>query len=253
MDSYLIGFVLILIGFSVLERVFPWQKQERSAKHIGLDIAYQFLNYKPFALVAHVVVLFFYQSLVSIDLPELSWIRFLKENFWISFICYLFIFDFFEYWVHQALHRVPFLWKFHKVHHSIDKMDCLGNMHFHPIEMIVYKGFTYIPHLLIIPLIPENMLLTFVMVRVFIGTFAHSNLNVNIGILSYIINNPRVHIWHHANDERAVNKNCGVTFTLWDFIFGTAFFPKSEPYPKKGLGFEGSKDFQSLKKQVYPL
>jgi sterol desaturase/sphingolipid hydroxylase (fatty acid hydroxylase superfamily) len=60
-----------------------------------------------------------------------------------------------------------------------------------------------------------------------------------------------VHCWHHANDERAINKNLGITFTFWDFIFNTAILPKDEAFPKKGLGFLNDSEYQPFMNQIF--
>jgi len=46
---------------------------------------------------------------------------------------------------HNLLHRVPWLWTFHKVHHSITTMDWIGNWRFHWMEIVVYKTLQWLP------------------------------------------------------------------------------------------------------------
>lgn len=249
-DPYIIGFVIIGILFSTLEYFFTYQKEAKSRRQILTDLAYQLVNYKMVGAYLELGVIFCF-----------SWLPFNEFQYgssfwepipiWIRFILFLFVVDFFEYLVHNLLHRVPVLWEFHKIHHAIPKLDWWGNMHFHPLEIFIYKFFLYLPLIFLQPLFPAEYLLHFVLLRLFVGSLAHTNLNLNLGPLNYFINNPTIHRWHHALGKEAINKNLGVTFTFWDFIFGTALYPKDRLYPEKGLGFPNSTSFSNMLKQLY--
>jgi sterol desaturase/sphingolipid hydroxylase (fatty acid hydroxylase superfamily) len=249
-DPYFIGFVIIGLVFSLFEYFFSYRKEKKSLNQSLSDFAYQLINYKLVGAYLELAVVY-----------SLSWLPFAKFQYgeafwepipiWIRFVFFLIAVDFCEYLVHNLLHRVPFLWEFHKVHHAIPKLDWWGNMHFHPLEIFIYKFFLYVPLIFLQPLFPTEYFLHFVLLRLAIGSLAHTNLNINLGPLNYLINNPTIHRWHHAAGKEAVNKNLGVTFTAWDFIFGTALYPKNRPYPEKGLGFPQSSSFSSFFKQLY--
>ena len=57
--------------------------------------------------------------------------------------------DFVEWWIHRLLHFVPFLWKFHQVHHSVKQMGFASHLRYHWMENVVYKSLEYIPLALI--------------------------------------------------------------------------------------------------------
>ncbi|NQU39607.1 MAG: sterol desaturase family protein [Lentisphaerae bacterium] len=145
--------------------------------------------------------------------------------------------DFIEWLVHNALHRFPPLWRIHRVHHSIETMDWIGNFRFHWGELIVYKSVKYIPLALLGA--RWEALLVAAVVATLIGHLNHANLNLSWGPLRYILNSPRMHIWHHdKHPHRPAGVNFGVVFSLWDWIFGTAYMPREARQPEV-LGYVG--------------
>lgn len=144
--------------------------------------------------------------------------------------------DFLQWCVHNLLHRVPFLWTFHKVHHSIEEMDWLGNWRFHWMESVIYKSLLWLP-LAWLGASPEAAFAVAVVSTIW-GDFNHANLDVGLGPLGYLFNSPRMHLWHHdRSDEGGVAKNFGIVFSLWDFIFRTAYWPRDRA-PER-LGYRG--------------
>lgn len=72
-----------------------------------------------------------------------------------------------------------------------------------------------------------------------IGHLNHANLNISWGPPRYILNSPRMHIWHHEKTRRGrAGKNFAVVFSFWDWVFGTAYMPKEAGAPP-ALGFQG--------------
>ncbi|MEL6823040.1 MAG: sterol desaturase family protein, partial [Calditrichota bacterium] len=142
----------------------------------------------------------------------------------------------------RLLHRVPFLWEFHKVHHSVAEMGFAAHLRYHWMENIVYRSLEYLPLAMIGFGIDD-----FFMVHIFtlaVGHFNHSNINIQLGPLKYIFNNPQMHIWHHARElpeERKYGVNFGLTLSIWDYLFGKAYIPHNgRDIP---LGFEDLEEF----------
>ena len=119
---------------------------------------------------------------------------------WVQFLVFFVLSDFLQWSVHNLLHRVPFLWTFHKVHHAIHTMDFIGNFRFHWFEIVVYKTAQWLP-LALLGASPQAVFWVAVF-GTFWGDLNHANLNVGLGPLGYVFNNPRMHLWHHdASDE----------------------------------------------------
>ncbi|MDP2341990.1 MAG: rhodanese-like domain-containing protein [Deltaproteobacteria bacterium] len=156
---------------------------------------------------------------------------------WLQIVGALVVVDFLQWCVHRLLHRFSFLWEIHKVHHSIEdgEMDWIVSFRFHWLEVVIYKGLLYLP------LLPFGFGVEAVMVHAIFGTLIghlnHANLDLSWGPLRYVLNSPRMHIWHHdaAGDEKTT-KNFGIIFSTWDWLFGTASLPD---HPPARLGFDG--------------
>jgi sterol desaturase/sphingolipid hydroxylase (fatty acid hydroxylase superfamily) len=144
--------------------------------------------------------------------------------------------DFLQWCVHNLLHRVPWLWEFHKVHHSIQTMDWLGNWRFHWMEVLVYRSLLWLP-LAWLGASGAAVMAVAVISTVW-GDFNHARLDVGLGPAGYLLNSPRMHLWHHdASGEGGTVKNFGVIFSVWDYLFGTAYWPR-ERAPER-LGYAG--------------
>jgi sterol desaturase/sphingolipid hydroxylase (fatty acid hydroxylase superfamily) len=170
----------------------------------------------------------------------------------VQFVIFLVLKDFVEWCIHNLLHRVPWLWEFHKLHHSILELDWIGNMRFHWMEVVVYKSLSYLP--LIVLGVDERVILWVAVAGTLIGHLNHSNLAISWGPLRYLINSPRMHVWHHDIIFRGDHgKNFGIVFSVWDWLFGTAFMP-SQGQPEQ-LGFDGMERYPSgvVGRFFYPL
>jgi len=161
------------------------------------------------------------------------------KPFWIQFAVLLPLFDFLQWLVHNLLHRVPWLWQFHKVHHSIVELDWIGNWRFHWFEGLTYRTLLYVP-MGFFGFSGEVMFWNGI-IGTFVGFFAHANLGVNVGWVKYIVNSPEMHQWHHAHPESGPpDRNFGLTLSVWDWLFGTAWLPEKDP---ERLGFTGIESY----------
>jgi sterol desaturase/sphingolipid hydroxylase (fatty acid hydroxylase superfamily) len=171
---------------------------------------------------------------------------------WVQVLVYLVVSDFVQWCVHNLLHRVPFLWQFHKVHHSIHSMDWLGNFRFHWVEQIVYKSALYLPTVLVLGGDVSALMIAWVG-GTFWGHFNHANVAADIGPLRYLFNSPKMHLWHHdASADGGLHKNFGIVLSCWDWIFGTVYWPDHAP---ERLGYAGDEDMPTglLKQLLFPL
>ena len=120
---------------------------------------------------------------------------------------------------------MPFLWRFHSVHHSIEQMDWVASGRLHPIDSAFTQAFTIMPLFLL-----GYGGGVFAGVAVFItllALFQHANVRLRFPVLRWVINTPEWHHWHHAIDDEARDKNFGLP--VIDKIFGTAYMPKGKP------------------------
>lgn len=248
--NYLHWLLGISAAFVVLERVLPSRKEQPALRPGWLrDAGFVALNGHVFSLgtaaLAGGVALAATKVLHALGL-QLEGSPISLWPFLAQFFLFLVLADFLQWCIHNLLHRVPWLWTFHKVHHSITTMDWLGNWRFHWIEIVVYKGLQWLP-LAWLNASPRAVFAVAVVTTVW-GDFNHANLDLRLGPLGYLLNSPRMHLWHHdQSSEGGVAKNFGIVFSLWDHVFGTAYWPPNRDPERLGypavdempLGFMG--------------
>lgn len=246
--SYLLWLIGISVFFFVLELARPWREdQPRFRKDFWLDAFYMFFNFFLFSLIIYhaaseVVVSFFNEMLASVGIRNLVAIEVGSWPVWGQLVTLFIVRDFVQWNTHRLLHRVPFLWQFHKVHHSVEQMGFAAHLRYHWMETVVYRTLEYLPLAMIGFGIDD-----FFVVHIFtlaVGHFNHSNLRVPLGPLKYVFNNPQMHIWHHVKalpEGHAHGINFGLTLSLWDYLFGTACIPSDGRDIE--LGFPGDEDF----------
>ncbi len=241
-----------LIGLSflvfLLEIVLPWRKQQRVIrKDFWLDLFYLFFNFFLFSLVGYnalsdVVVELFNDGLASIGIENIVAVQVDQWPIWLQLLTMFVIADFIQWNIHRLLHRVSWLWEFHKVHHSVKEMGFAAQFRFHFMETLIYKSLQYLPLAMIGFGIQQFIVVH--MIAVLIGHLNHANLNWDYGPLKYVFNNPKMHLWHHARKLPQGQKygvNYGLSLSLWDYLFGTAHLPYHDPDLE--LGFPGDEDY----------
>lgn len=152
-----------------------------------------------------------------------------------------------RYWQHRLHHRSGFLWKFHALHHSADQMNVFKTTRSHPVERLLQQVFMF--GLLGLLGAPSEVVMWYVIPNSFLGMLDHSNLDVRLGMLEWIVMGPNGHRVHHARDGAMSQKNFGSAIVLWDILFGTFEAPTSR---KKvtAVGIEGEPFPASFTKQL---
>ncbi len=143
------------------------------------------------------------------------------DSFLIQQLIFLLLIDFTYYWMHRIEHNVPFLWAFHKFHHSATEMNVITTKRVHPIESDFIK-----PVFFAIPLAIFGVpLFSYILIRMifkFHGAIVHSGLNWNWGWFGkYILLSPKYHSIHHSQAPEHQNKNFSNHFPIFDHLFGT--------------------------------
>ena len=146
----------------------------------------------------------------------------------------LFVHDFYIYWFHRWQHASPLLWRIHEAHHSVEDVDWLAGSRSHSIEILVNQTVEYAP-LMLLGAPPEALVIKATIDACW-GMYIHSNVDIHSGMLQYVINGPEMHRWHHAKEITEGGLNFSTKFAVWDWIFGTAFFPKDRKPTGYGIG-----------------
>jgi sterol desaturase/sphingolipid hydroxylase (fatty acid hydroxylase superfamily) len=140
--------------------------------------------------------------------------------------------DFFFYWAHRAEHA--FLWRFHRVHHSITEMNAVNSYH-HISEELVRTVLIVAPSSILIsfdigPVAPIVALLL-----LYSGFYIHSTVPFHFGWARIVLCDNRFHRIHHSTQPRHFGRNFCAFSPLWDVVFGTAYFPARGEWPQTGL------------------
>lgn len=252
-------FALLAAVFVPIERIFALKKsQPLLRKGLGADIALYFVNgltpklalivpVSLLASVAHRVVPAAFYAWTG-DLP--LWLR----------ACAAFVAgEIGSYWGHRIAHRVPFLWRFHVVHHRAEELDWLVNTKAHPVD-IVYTHFCGLVPMYLLglaqpiagPLDPIPALLA--IVGTMWGFFIHANLGWRLGPAEAVIASPAFHHWHHTKGPmEAHDKNFASTLPWLDRLFGTHYLPKAE-WPKHyGVAESGDELAEAAPVSPFPM
>lgn len=138
------------------------------------------------------------------------------------------------YWLHRAQHRFAWLWRFHRVHHSITEMSATSSYHHFTEDLFQFTAVT-VPMAFLLGVESGPVPWIVLTVASTHAYFVHSSANINIGPLRYVIGDNRFHRIHHSLEPQHFNRNFGTITPLWDVLFGTALFPKAGEWPKVGL------------------
>ena len=141
--------------------------------------------------------------------------------------------DFLRYWLHVASHRYAPLWRLHAVHHSPPRLYWLNVARFHPLEKALQYLLDALPFVVLG--VSEPVLALYFVFYAINGFFQHSNVNVKLGGLNYVISGPELHRWHHSRIAEESNNNYGNNFIVWDVLFGTRFLPADRLVGELGL------------------
>jgi sterol desaturase/sphingolipid hydroxylase (fatty acid hydroxylase superfamily) len=246
MPIYLVFYFWLLVisaGVFVLERVFPWRRnQEVLRPGFVQDLFWMVFNTQyvswMLAIVAVHTVSWFNTAFLQAGLPAPESLRLIAHwPAWIQFVVFFVVRDFLEWNIHRCLHLVPWLWKFHQLHHSIEQLDWASTFRSHWFEIVIYQTVIYVP--LVVLGVSDGVIFAILVCTLLIQELSHANLRWDWGPLRYVINSPRFHAWHHAVEMHGrAGQNFGVTLAVWDWLFGTAYWPAGSENPRR-YGFEG--------------
>jgi sterol desaturase/sphingolipid hydroxylase (fatty acid hydroxylase superfamily) len=241
-DIFRLGIWLVLLAiiFIPLERVCYQQRQPVLRSEFAVDLGYYFLNSllpKLLAIVPLSIVAWGIHYLEPIGMYAWAANLPLRTRFCMAIV----VGEFSSYWVHRWTHEIPFLWRFHAIHHSSPAMDWLVNTRAHPVDMFLTRIGGLIPLYLLGLAQPTGTTVDIVpLVYAIVGTvwsfFVHANIRWRFGWLERLLATPAFHHWHHTNDGADyIDKNYAAIFPWLDILFGTFYLPKQRWPQKYGI------------------
>ena len=217
-----LGTLICIVFIVALERILPYRPAwNRSRGDVVTDALYL-----PTYLGVNAVVEPFVRAgaVWAGGMLSESWGLGLWPSSWplfAQFVVACIVVEAFDYWPHRLLHEVPWLWRFHAIHHNPERVYWLNATRSHPIETM-FRGFVNV-----IPLAlagaSEALLAMVALTNVLLGLFQHANVDFKLGPLSWIFSVGEMHRWHHSVKLEEANSNYGSNFLFWDVVFGTRY------------------------------
>jgi sterol desaturase/sphingolipid hydroxylase (fatty acid hydroxylase superfamily) len=241
-SNYIIIGLLVL--FFTLEQVMesPFKFKKRT-NHLFQNVLFQIilvtLNIVCFAVVVY--------SIEWLNKHEIGILYLVKLAFWVKLFLSVALYDITTYWIHRASHKVPLLWRLHRVHHSDTTMDSTTVFRFHPLELILIYQTGNIITAAIFGTDMYALALYYFILYIFFF-LEHTNINFpkwidnTIGLLFVMPNHHRV---HHQQEQFYTDSNFADILIIWDRIFGTF---KEMPIEKMKYGL---KEFEGDEKQSF--
>jgi sterol desaturase/sphingolipid hydroxylase (fatty acid hydroxylase superfamily) len=141
---------------------------------------------------------------------------------WLAVVAAFLLRSLTSYGIHVAMHKVPLLWRLHRIHHTDTAMDISTAVRFHPFEFVVS-----IPAVLAATVafgLPPAVVLLYSLVDAAMAVFSHANIRLPGPIergLRLVLMTPGIHRLHHAAAQPETDSNYGSILSCWDRLFGT--------------------------------
>ncbi len=226
LDWFLLDMLLMAIIYVPLERLWPqYPKQGTFRNEWTLDVVYFRSTHLPIQILSFLVLLPSIQATKYLGVPALQ--GFIGRIPWLlQFFLAIVVADVTEYFVHLAFHKVPFLWRFHAVHHSSKALDWIAGSRSHFVDDTLVRGLVLAPLMLGFS---QSVALAYLIFVTLHATWVHCNFGPNAKWLERFLVMPRYHHWHHTSQKEGIDKNFAIHFPWIDKVFGTYHFPDTWP------------------------
>jgi sterol desaturase/sphingolipid hydroxylase (fatty acid hydroxylase superfamily) len=234
LDWFLLNLLLLAAVFVPLERAWPLRPDQSAFRRGWTTDGVHFL-------VSHIgVQLFSIGALAPAiwlgrRLSHEAWSERVQSAPWaVQFVLIVIVADLAQYWAHRALHRFPPLWRLHAVHHSSRAMDWLAGSRMHPIEALLVRGCVLFS--LSCVGFSASAVGAYLVFVSFHAVWIHTNIKGNFAWLEPFLVTPRIHHFHHALEQEAIDKNFAIHLPALDRLFGTRYLPEGQWPTVYGLG-----------------
>jgi len=217
--------LFLALVFIPMEKVFPAKSNQKIFRKAWLlDLCYflgQYLLWSGLVLWLLNRFSFYLDDIISQSFRTLI----KRQSLWLQGLEVIFFSDLLIYWGHRLQHKVDFLWRFHKVHHSAEHLDWLAAHREHPLDSIYTIGLINLPAFIMG--FDLQMLSAIVAFRGIWAIYIHSNVRLPLGPLKILFGSPELHHWHH-DIERDAGNYANIS-PIMDKLFGTYVCPPNEP------------------------
>jgi sterol desaturase/sphingolipid hydroxylase (fatty acid hydroxylase superfamily) len=225
-------FIIILV-FIPLERLFAMHpRQKVFRRDWGNDLIFLLLNGMviKLGLIAAIVATI---SAAAWIIPPSFQAMVGGLPYWVQIPVVIVLSDLGFYWTHRMFHAVPWLWRFHSIHHSIEELDWLAAARVHPVDQILTKGVSLVP--LFALGFSEWVIGVYAVLYQWQSVLIHSNVRIGFGPLRFLFASPEFHHWHHSNHTEARDRNFAGQLPFLDALFGSLHLPRGQIPASYGL------------------
>jgi sterol desaturase/sphingolipid hydroxylase (fatty acid hydroxylase superfamily) len=221
----------LLAVFAPLEWAFALRRQRFLRRCWRADLVYFVLNgyFATAGALAGIVLLGF--ALRGL-LPDGAHDAIVRQPGALQFVEALLLSEVCEYWAHRTMHTVPGLWRFHKVHHSVEEMDWLASARLHPVDRALTNGAAVLP--IFVLGFTGTSIAVFALFCALLAMAEHANVRFTFGPLRFLVTTPQFHHWHHA--EHVHDRNFATKLPFVDWAFRTMHVPARQWPRSYGMG-----------------
>lgn len=250
-EFVLTGILELAIAYSIMRPLEAlWPAEHWSARRaVKVDVLYALLN--RLGIIPLAVFMLLAPAFMALD----GWLRFhdliprqledwlpgLDTHPLASFLVYLLVLDFAEYWRHRLSHTFRWWWALHGIHHSQRQMSFWTDSRNHLLDDLI-AGIWFAGLSLLIGVPPAQFIGLLITLRL-VENLSHTNTRLGFGrVGDYLVVGPRYHRWHHALDLPAGERyrhgcNFAILFPFWDLLFGTLYL--EDRLPPTGIHEDG--------------
>lgn len=236
LDWFLLNLLLLALVFVPMERLFPHRPSQSTFRpgwttdllhflvsHLLVQVS-AWLTLAPAAAATRLL----WWPDVQATVAALPWV--------VQFASVLLLADLGEYLIHRAFHRVPWLWRFHAIHHSSEAIDWLAGSRLHLVDVVITRGVTFVPIALLG--FTDGPVYAYLVFVSFHAVFIHANVRFPFTRIEHLVVTPRFHHWHHSAQPEAIDRNFAVHLPWIDRLFGTHYLPEGRWPSRYGLAHD---------------
>ena len=226
LDWFLLDMFLMALIYVPLERLWPQYPEQKTFRNGWvLDVVYFMSTHLPIQVLSFMVLLPATLATKYLGIPVLQ--HSIARLPWVlQFFLAIVVADVAEYFIHLALHKVPFLWRFHAVHHSSKALDWIAGSRSHFVDDTLVRGFILVPMMFGFS---QAIIFAYLIFVTLHATWTHCNFRLSAKWLEKFLVMPRYHHWHHTSQKEGIDKNFAIHFPWIDKLFGTCYYPDEWP------------------------
>ena len=226
LDWFLLDLLLTAVIYLPLERLWPHRPEQGTFRNQWtLDVVYFMSTHLPMQALSFLILLPAIQLTKYLSVPGLQTLI-ARLPWLLQFFLAVLVADLAEYFIHFAFHKVPFLWRFHAVHHSSTALDWLSGSRGHFFEDVIVRACILTPLMIGFS---QPIILAYLIFVTLQATWSHCNFAPSPKWLGWCLVTPRYHHWHHTSQKEGLDKNFAVHFPWIDRLFGTYYYPDEWP------------------------